>query len=168
MKTHKVSTQMISVQRKSPSGTETSTITRRGEGNVVGYLGEEMVLSFLSMVEENSYDYDMIRSKGTPYEYTIDVKTKERGVSKDGNPHVPRGHYSVHVGEASMHQKVDTYVFAQVNRVGDTYEGWVLGWMDKEEFIAKAKRVKQGEPDEYGKPETADAYKMQIKDIIHF
>ena len=40
--------------------------------------------------------------------------------------------------------------------------------MDKEEFLRKSSKVKKGEPDEYGKPETADAYKMQIKDIIHF
>ena len=46
-----------------------------------------------------------------------------------------------------------THTFScQVNRVGDTYEGWVLGWMDKEEFIAKAKRVKQGEPTSMGSP----------------
>ncbi len=172
MRTYKVpiTRDMISrAEEKSKWHGDINNSIRRGEGNVVGYLGEEMVLSFLSdVVEENSYDYDMIRSKGTPYEYTIDVKTKERGVSKKGNPYVPRGHYSVHVGEASMHQRVDTYVFAQVNRVGDTYEGWVLGWMDKEEFLRRAKKVKEGEPDEYGKPEAADAYKMEIKDIIHF
>ena len=83
MKTHKVqiTRKMISrAEEKSKWHGDINNSIRRGEGNVVGYLGEEMVLSFLSdVVEENSYDYDMIRSKGTPYEYTIDVKTKERG-----------------------------------------------------------------------------------------
>jgi hypothetical protein len=142
---------------------------RHGEGNVVGYLGEEMALEFLSdVVEENNYDYDMIRFKGTPSQYTIDVKTKERGVSKKGRAYEPRSHYSVHVTTASLHQRVDTYVFAQVNKVESGYEGWILGWMDKDEYLSKAKEVKQGQPDEYGKPETADAFKMEIKDIIHF
>ena len=142
---------------------------RRGDGNMAAYIGEEMALKFLSDVKEkNTYDYDMIRFPNTPWEHTIDVKTKERGVSKEGKAYVPRGHYSVHVTEASLHQRVDTYVFAQVNRVKEGYEGWILGWMDRDEYLKKAEVVKKGQPDEYGKPETADARKMKISEIIHY
>ena len=173
MKVHKVEVTNEMIRRateKSKWHGDINNSIRHGEGNVVGYLGEEMALKFLSdVVEENNYDYDMVRFKGTPHQYTIDVKTKERGVNKKtGKPFQPRGYYTVHVTTASLHQRVDTYVFAQVNKVKDGYDGWILGWMDKDEFLNKAKKVNEGDLDEYNKPETADAFKMEIKDIISY
>ncbi len=159
----KVTNEMIRrAEEKSQWHGDINNSIRRGKGNVVGYLGEEMALNFLSdVVEENNYDYDMVRFPDSPHTYTIDVKTKQRTVS-------PRDHYTVHVTTASLHQRVDTYVFAQVNKIEGGYEGWILGWMDKDEYLSKAKQVRKGDLDEYNKPETADAYKMPIKSINHF
>jgi len=159
----KVTNEMIRrAEEKSQWHGDINNSIRKGEGNVVGYLGEEMALKFLSdVVEDNNYDYDMVRFPESPYMYTIDVKTKQRTVP-------PKDYYTVHVTTASLHQRVDTYVFAQVNKVKGGYEGWILGWMDKDEYLIKAKKVGEGDLDDYNKPETADAYKMEIKDINHF
>lgn len=173
MKVHKVEItkeMILRAEKKSKMHGDINNSIRKGEGNVVGYLGEEMALAFLSdVVEKNTFDYDMVRFQNTPHVYTIDVKTKERGASKkNGRAYEPRDNYSVHVATASLHQNVDSYVFAQVNKVKTGYEGWILGWMDKKEFLAKSEVVKKGQLDEDGWPESTNAHKMRIKDIIHY
>ena len=72
---------------------------------------------FLSDVVEKTLSITIwLGFKNTPQTSTrFDVKTRERGASKKtGRPYEPRDNYSVHVATASLHQNVDSYVFAQV------------------------------------------------------
>jgi len=74
---------------------------RKGMGNLVGYLGEEIVLATVEdCIEHNTFNYDMIRFPDSDFQYSIDVKTKERTVE-------PRPFYTTHVAKTSMHQDVD-------------------------------------------------------------
>lgn len=132
---------------------------RKGKGNLAGYLGEEIVMANIEdCLEHNTYNYDIIRFPETDFQYTIDVKTKERTVE-------PKDFYTTHVASTSLHQKVDIYIFCQVIIKRGPKRGWVLGWMQKEEYLDKAKFMKAGEPDEYGWENRVDGYVMKISDL---
>ena len=63
----------------------------QGKGNIVGFLGEEIVKNYINAEESNTYDYDLIK-KGIK----IDVKTKKTKVK-------PLPHYEASV--TTPHQK---------------------------------------------------------------
>lgn len=144
-------------------GSNSNTIKKRERSRFTGYLGEELVAQFISgLTRANCKDYDFIRWKGSDHSYSIDVKTKERGV-------LPADKWSVHIGEYGSHQQCDTYVFAQVNETEQGWRGWVIGWMDKKEYWDTALKVKKGdvvEGDDW--PEYADGRKMYFRDLHHY
>ena len=139
------------------------TIDESEESRFAGYLGEEMAEKFLSgLTRQNCKDYDFIRWKGTPMEYTIDVKTKRRTVT-------PSDRWSVHINEVGGHQQCETYVFAQVVKTNNIWRGWIVGWMDKEEYWKRARIVKKGDIEEDDRwPEHSDCRKLYFKNLNHY
>jgi len=170
MKYHKVEITVDMVRRaKDMAGTHGDnhmTIKRDTRSRFMGYLGEEMVYKFISgLTRDNCKDYDFIRWKGTAASYTIDVKTKERTVP-------PLDKYSVHINEFGNHQQCDTYVFVSIREIKGSdgeFEGWIIGWMDKDEYWDKARIVKKGDVEEKdGFAEYEDSRKMYFKDLNHY
>lgn len=132
---------------------------RKGMGNLVGYLGEEIVLATVEdCIEHNTFNYDMIRFPDSDFQYSIDVKTKERTVE-------PRPFYTTHVAKTSMHQDVDVYVFCQVNVKRGPKRGWILGWMQKQDYIDKSRFMAAGEKDSFGWENRVDGYVLEISKL---
>lgn len=108
---------------------------RRGEGNIVGFLGEEAVLScWKGSVSHNTYQHDL-----TFDEVSFEVKTKDRTV-------VPRLHYEASVANYNTTQNADFYTFVSLfrNKATDVYEeAYVIGIMDKHEYFKKARYMKK-------------------------
>jgi hypothetical protein len=125
----------------------------KGEGNVIGFLGEIMVSNKLKAKIENTYDYDIIK-KGIK----IDVKSK-RCTSK------PKPHYECSVAAYNTKQKCDFYVFV---RILDTLDlGWICGIIDKTGFFKKSKLYKKGFCDERnGLIFKEDTYNLEIQYLI--
>jgi hypothetical protein len=129
---------------------------RRGKGNLVGYLGEEIVLATVDeCVEHNTFNYDMVRFPETDFTYTIDVKTKERTVE-------PKPYYTCHVAKTSLHQNVNVYVFCQVNVKNGPRRGWILGWMQKDDYLKQSTFMAAGEMDSFGWENRVDGYVLEI------
>lgn len=130
---------------------------RRGAGNLVGYLGEEIVLATVKdCIEYNTYNYDIVRFPESDFQYTIDVKTKERTVE-------PKLFYTTHVAKTSLHQKVDVYIFCQVNI--DPKRGWILGWMQKDDYLKQSTFMAAGEKDSFGFRNKVDGYVLEISEL---
>jgi hypothetical protein len=112
-------------QKAEDMGKLNGSITK-GEGNIAGFVGEEVVAGVLGITEwENTYDYDMTKDG-----MKIDIKTKRRNVP-------PLPHYDCQVPAQQMRQKCDVYVFVSVSY--DNSKAWVLGYMPKNEFTTTAK-----------------------------
>jgi hypothetical protein len=105
----------------------------KGEGNIAGYLGEEVVKRHLGGVidEVNLYNHDILVGRSR-----IEVKTKRRTV-------YPKIDYEVSVAKTSRHQRPDYYVFTSV----DAEYIWILGFIEYQEFLDLAREVKAGETD---------------------
>lgn len=106
---------------------------RKGEGNFVGFLGEECVSKNYAMNIKNSYDYDL--------EYfgcKFDVKTKLVRTK-------PQDNYECSVYDFNTKQKCDYYVFVRI--LDDFKKGWVLGFIPKEMFYSRAIKHKKGDID---------------------
>jgi len=106
-----------------------------GEGNVVGFVGEEISLTALEgarMVE--SYDFD-IEFCGKRFE----VKTKRTSVD-------PLPEYMCSVSTFNNRQKADYYLFCRVLYSGGSFgkHGWVLGYIPVEEFKKKSVFMMKG------------------------
>lgn len=125
----------------------------RGGGNLAGFIGELLVLEYLKGEElDNTYDYDII------YEgIKIDVKTKRTSVK-------PLEHYECSIAKLNTKQKCDVYVFTRVKN--DYSVGWILGFMDKEEYFKKATFLKKGTTDpSNGWKVKSDCYNLPISDL---
>lgn len=123
-----------------------------GDGNLAGFLGEEIVANFLGAKRANTYDYDLIHEN-----IKIDVKTKRTNVA-------PQPHYECTVADFNTKQGCDWYVFARV--ANDLSRGWILGYMLKDEFYANASFHKKGDIDPSNNfTFTADCYNMPISQL---
>jgi hypothetical protein len=125
----------------------------KGEGNVIGFLGEIIVSNKLKAKIENTYDYDLIK-KGIK----IDVKSK-KCTSK------PKPYYDCSVAAYNTKQKCDFYVFV---RILDTMDvGWICGIIDKKTFFEKSKLYKKGFCDESnGLIFKENTYNLEIQNLI--
>lgn len=133
----------------------------KGEGNVSGFIGEQIALQVLGGEWANregcSYQYDMILPDGR----TVDVKTKQRGVA-------PRPHYNCSVSNFNPDQKCDLYGFVSVlkNREGEYLKGWFLGTIPKQEFMDRATFATQGTHDPSNNFNTpASCYNLTIEEL---
>ncbi len=128
----------------------------KGQGNLAGIVGEYIVHKYLKNSEwKNTYDYDLIYNDNK-----IDVKTK-RCNSK------PKENYDCSVAKTSLHQNCDEYVFVRV--LNDMSKGWILGWMDKDEYLNRATFMVKGEIDPRNNFRVrADCYNLPISELRSF
>ena len=125
----------------------------KGDGNLVGFLGEQIALSVLGGTEKNTYDYDLVTDNGTK----IDVKTKKTTVE-------PREYYDCSVAAFNIKQKCNHYCFV---RVKDDYScGWFLGVYPKEDYYKDAVFLKKGDIDPSNNYTVkADCYNLKISKL---
>lgn len=133
-------------------GTLNNSITY-GQGNLAGFVGEEIAHSVLGGTIVNTYDYDIVLDNGK----TVDVKTKRTTVE-------PKSTYDCSVAAYNIKQNCDYYAFVRV------YEnmsiGWLLGLYPKDEYFKHARLWKKGEVDpSNGFTVKADCYNMAIYNL---
>ena len=129
-----------------------------GQGNIAGFIGEEIVNAFIGGKINNTYDYDIVKD-----EVKIDVKTK-RCTSR------PKEYYECSIAKLSTHQKCDRYIFVRVlwnkSRPNEWKKAWILGQMDKKEYLKNARFLKKGEVDKSNNfTVKADCYNLKISDL---
>ena len=105
----------------------------KGDGNIAGFLGEEVANNVIKGNINNTYDYDIVKN-GVKY----DVKTK-RCTSE------PKPHYECSVAAYNTKQECDEYAFVSV--LNDHSTAWYLGKISKKDFYKEAKFYKEGDLD---------------------
>ena len=136
-----ITPQMLQSAKSRDCGQMNSKSFMKGEGNITGFLGEEMVKSLSEdFVLIDSYDYDFL-FRGR---YKVDVKTKYQTMS-----FAPKPNYEASVGKDSLHQRTDYYVFCRVyrDRNGEYPYGWILGFMSKKRYLESCHKLLKGEID---------------------
>ena len=125
-----------------------------GTGNFTGFLGEEIVKSYLKIKCNNTKDYDIVYDSKK-----YDVKTKLR-------KHEPKVDWDCSIASYNTVQKCDRYIFTSIKETEDGYDAWILGWMDKEEYFQKATFWPKGKYDpSNGYQVRANCYNIKIKDL---
>lgn len=125
----------------------------RGQGNLVGFLGEEIAHSVLGGEIKNTGDYDIVLED----ERKVDVKSK-----KCSGP--PEDHYDCSVANYNTSQECDEYCFVRVLK--DYSKGWVCGTMAKADFYRKATFWQQGQFDPRNRWRCkADCYSLPISQL---
>ena len=142
-------------QRKSKEmGVLNNSITY-GDGNLVGFIGEQIAKQILGGTERNTYDFDLVLPSGV----TVDVKTKKTGVA-------PKEHYDCSVAAFNTKQRCDYYCFVRVK--SDLTKAWFLGMYPKKQYYEDARFLKKGDYDgDNGYVVKADCYNMQISKLHH-
>jgi hypothetical protein len=128
----------------------------KGQGNVTGFLGEEIIKSFLSARSSNTKDYDISYKKKK-----YDIKTKL--TSKE-----PLPEYDCSIAAYNTVQKCDGYIFVRIqkDKEDNLVCGWILGWMDKEGYFQNAEYWPKGKIDpSNGYRVKANCYNVKIKDL---
>jgi hypothetical protein len=121
---------------KSKEMGELNNSITKGDGNLAGFLGEEVANSVIQGVITNTYDYDIVKDYTT-----YDVKTK-RCTS------APKTDYDCSVAEFNITQRCDRYVFVRIENINGKWgDAWLLGWIDKKEYFKQAKHLKKGDYD---------------------
>jgi len=134
---------------------------RKGEGNIVGYLGEEIVAHYMKadIISNDEgtekYNYDLVKDGKK-----IEVKSKERTVP-------PKGYYDASVAETSRHQKTDIYVFTSIQcNGGEPVRAWICGQKDAKEYFEQARFYAKGDIDPSNNFEVlTDMHNMPYKDL---
>ena len=127
----------------------------KGDGNIAGFLGEEVANNVIKGNINNTYDYDIIKN-GVKY----DVKTK-RCTSE------PKPYYECSVAAYNTKQECDYYVFVRLENVrGKWTRAWVLGCYKKQAYFKSARFLKRGQKDgNNGFRVKADCYNMTISKL---
>lgn len=122
---------------------------RRGEGNLVGFIGEIVVNGYIGGQLADTYDYDLLKEG-----VRLDVKTKETSVR-------PKPYYECSIADFNPDQKCDHYVFARVHKNLDTC--WILGYKSKEDYFRESRFLKKGDVDgDNGFVVKADCHNLEI------
>lgn len=125
----------------------------QGQGNLTGFLGEEVALLIMGGELTNTYDYDLIDKKGAK----IDVKTKLTKVK-------PRDYYECSVAAYNIKQRCDVYAFVRV--ATDYSKAWFLGTKQKESYFQEATFKKKGDVDPSNNfTVRADCYNLPINKL---
>ena len=133
-----------------------TTILEGGSGQRAGLIGE---MAFAQALAEQRITYQHLGGDKQHHDFLIgdvkvDVKAKQRNVP-------PSYDYDAHVTQSIKDADCRLYVFVSVTNGQPT----LMGWCGKDEFWSKAKMVLEGEPDERGKPERADAGKVKYSSL---
>lgn len=130
----------------------------KGDGNIAGFLGEQVANFVICGDISNTYDYDIVKD-GTTY----DVKTK-RCTSE------PKPNYECSVASYNTVQKCDMYVFVRIENIdGKWGRAWVLGYMPKKEYYEKAKKLFKGQRDgDNWFKVKSDCYNLRIDELYQF
>jgi len=136
--------------------TEMGTLNRSitgGEGNMAGFLGEQVALSVIGGEWCNTYEYDLIMEDGTK----VDVKTKRTSVK-------PKDYYDCSIAKLNTKQECDRYDFVRISN--DLSVAWYLGWKGKQEYFDEARFLQKGDTDgDNGFVVKSDCYNIAIKDL---
>ena len=102
---------------------------------LIGYIGELMVMGFLGIEQGNDdYNYDIIYQKKR-----LEVKS----ISCKFKPHLD---YLCTVNSYDLNgvhkQNADYYVFTRI--INDMTKGWILGFINCDDFFTKGKFIKKG------------------------
>jgi len=125
----------------------------RGNGNIAGFVGEQIALQCLGGEWQNTYEYDILMPNGK----RIDVKTKQTSVA-------PLPEYDCSIAKFNTKQNCDSYAFVRVKK--DLTIGWYLGTIAKAKFFDKARFMKRGTVDPSNNYKVqADCYNLKIKDL---
>lgn len=127
-----------------------------GDGNMAGFLSEQICLHILGGVSTNTMDYDITLSDGR----TVDCKAK-RVTS------VPLPSYDCSVAAYNTVQRCDFYAFTRIEYVNKNWgRGWFLGIIPKEEYYQKARKLYKGQRDGSNWfTVKADCYNLKIEDL---
>jgi hypothetical protein len=106
---------------------------RGGGGNMIGFLGEELVKSYFNIGDSNTYQWDLKYNDNK-----LEVKTKERNV-------LPKPFYNATIFNWNTKQKCDYYVFCSVFK--DFSKGYICGIIKPQNFYNKASFARKGDPD---------------------
>lgn len=138
---------------------------RNGQGNLAGFLGEEVVLTAWGCAEsQNTYQHD-VTFEGV----TFEVKSKDRTVP-------PRLDYMASVANYNPRQRADFYVFTSLVRPNKDdrlffTKGYVIGIMSKEDYLRQATFMKKGQidpTDPRGWTIKADCYNLAYQHLHRF
>ncbi len=129
---------------------------RKGAGNLVGFLGEEVVLeAWPGATSDNSYEHDILFD-GIRFE----VKTKDRTVR-------PLLDYDASVANFNARQQVPFYVFVSLQRNKDSiipHMGYLMGIIPKEEYLRRSIHYHKGDIDHSnGWIVSADCYNLKYR-----
>lgn len=122
-------------QRKSKEMGRLNRSITKGDGNIAGFIGEEIARYVYNGKLYNTYDYDLILPDGRK----ADVKTKRTTVEKI----LP--HYECSIYEEGKFQKCDLYIFCRVNM--NTKIAFLIGSLPKDKYFEKAKFMRKGQYD---------------------
>ena len=160
-----MSRQMIEVQiteemkkrawKKSRSMGEINNSITKGDGNIAGFLGEEIANVIIKGDINNTYDYDIIKNG-----VTYDVKTK-RCTSE------PKDYYECSVAAFNTKQQCDHYVFVRIENVNGKWgRAWILGTYEKDQYFNNARFLKRGQIDGNNNFKVkADCYNLRIDEL---
>jgi len=142
-------------ERKSKEMGHLRNSITKGQGNVVGFLGEIVAAHHIKAKIENTHDYDIIKNN-----IKIDVKTKKCS-SK------PKDFYECSISEYNTKQKCDVYLFVRI--LNDNSKAWLCGMISKNDFFKNAKFYPKGFIDESNNMKFhCDTHNMKIKDLVQF
>lgn len=145
-------------QKSRQMGTLHNSIMK-GDGNIAGFIGEEVANSIINGTINNTYDYDITSKSGIKY----DVKTK-RCTSE------PKPFYECSVANFNTKQKCDRYAFVRVEYKNRRWgRAWVLGWLEHDDYFSKAHKLTRGERDpSNGFLVRADCHNVAISKLKKF
>ena len=137
-------------------GTLNNSITK-GQGNIVGFLGELIVADHFDAEQDNTFEHDLLLHGYDGENYTIDVKSKKCTSA-------PKPYYECSIAAYNTKQDCDIYVFTRI--LSNLHKGWILGWMWKEEYFDRATFLKKGQVDPSNNFKVkADCYNIKIEDL---
>ena len=129
----------------------------KGKGNIVAFLGEEIVNEYLKGEIKNTKDYDIMHNG-----HRYDVKTK-RCTSE------PKPEYDCSVAAYNTVQKCDAYIFVRVqqNKTTNKWErAWICGYYGKDKYYEDARKLFKGQRDGSNWFKVrANCYNLPISDL---
>ena len=107
----------------------------KGKGTHAGIIGDLLIAKEVKGFRAETYDFDVL----TPTGIKIDVKTKRTTVMRI------EPHFEASIADFNTRQKCDVYAFCRVNLKENL--GFIIGWIEKENYFKEAVFLKKGQVD---------------------